>query len=711
MEGVAMLTRIKRAVLWAGSGADPDGPGTAPAGAPAAAAAIGPARAPDPPTAPPVRPDAAEWLRGNGPTVAAVVLIAIQLSWNAALLAHTYFRQDDFRTFDRALQNGFGWHYLMLVDAGHMAPVNFAVAWVLAHVALYNWLLASTVIMLFVAAASLALLRLLRTLFGSRWAILVPLGLYVLSPLALAAVGWWSVAIETLPLELGTFLALNAHIRYVRTGRLRHAIAAGIWLLLGMATIEKGVVVPLLLLGVTSAFFVEGGWAAATLTALRRFWRAWVLYAVLVAGYCVIFFVQLPSSRNQPGSPSGAHIIDFVASLLGTSLLPGAAGGPWRWVVFGNGYAEANPLPGLEQLSWWLAVLVVVVSCVYRVRAWRAWAILLGWIVIADVLPVAIGRLGGADAASLGMQTRYVADTVPILALCTGLAFLPVTGQPDSRRFQLPAAPATGLAGALTSPAAMRRLRALTGLLLALVVVGSFISLQQLQATTHAGPARSYIATAQAAVAGAPRGAVIVNSPTPAIIMDPMFFVASGDTSQVVGVIARDEPGQHLNWTLRPRGIVSHLMIFDSLGRLWPATVAGPASGPPPQPKSAHQAKKHGKKAAKQVTQPAQPACWPVTATGSNIPLHGSLYRWPWTAQVRYSGPATVLAVRFGGAWGTVTIPAGTHTVYVPVTGSGNVITMRQAGAGTGLCVTSVVVGSVQPEHAAQPVPATPVPG
>jgi len=39
--------------------------------------------------------EAAEWLRSNGVTLAAVTLIGIQLLWMGDLLAHSYFRQDD----------------------------------------------------------------------------------------------------------------------------------------------------------------------------------------------------------------------------------------------------------------------------------------------------------------------------------------------------------------------------------------------------------------------------------------------------------------------------------------------------------------------------------------------------------------------------------------------------------------------------------------
>ena len=195
--------------------------------------------------------------------------------------------------------------------------------------------------------------------------------------------------------------------------------------------------------------------------------------------------------------------------------------------------------------------------------------------------------------------------------------------------------------------------------------------------------------------------------------MDPIFFWTSGHTSQVIGAIARGVPGSHLNWTLSPRGVIGHLMIFDSLGRLWPVTVEGPASGPPPQakPAAAHPAKHPGQKAAsKPARQPAR-NCWAVTPGGVRIPLHGSLYRWPWTARLSYSGPATVLAVSLGERWRSVPVPAGTHAVYVPVTGSGKVISVRQLDAAPGSCVTGVTVGSLQPDRTGVPIPATAVAG
>lgn len=695
--------------------------------------------------------DPADWLRANGVTLAAVILIVIQLWLKAALLAHSYFKQDDFRFLDRALANGFSWHYLMWVEAGHLLPVGFALAWLLARASLYNWPLTCAVTLLILAATCFAMLAMLRTVFGNRPAILIPLTLYLFGPLSLAGLDWWAVSLEVLPLELAIFMTIRAHVRYLRTGRLRSAAAATGWLAFGMASMVKGAVIPLLLLALTAAFFMTAPGpdgqpaprhlAAATLRALTRYWRAWLIYAALLAAYCAVFFVQLPTSSSQPTPPTSAgQVASFTSTLFSTSLLPGAVGGPWRW--WAVGYAQAGPPAALQQLSWVVAAAVVAASCIYRVRAWRSWAILLGWIVLADIVPVILGRMGTEPGSLLGIQTRYLTDATPILALCTGLAFLPVAGEQHPYRFRFPAvrpavmappdgaaaadqatpadpavaadAPATspsGPTGVLAGPAAGRWLRTAVVVLMAAFLAGSFWSLQSLESVTKPAAVRDYIETAQIAVAHAPVGTLIVNAAVPATVMDPAYFWRQGYTSQVIGAIARGEPGRRLNWTLSPRGVIPSLMMFNQQGQLSPVAVAGPSSVPPPQPRPRPQP--HGKHARGRHRAAPAPVnhCWTATAAGIRVPLNGSLYRWPWTTRMDYTGPASELAVSFGAGWQTVTLPAGQHSVYVPTVGSGGAIGVRLLSAGPAACITNVTVGSLQPDATAQAIPPTPASG
>lgn len=701
--------------------------------------------------------DAADWFRSNGVTLTAVVLIVIQLWWKAGLLAHSYFRQDDYLYLVRAVQNGFSWKYLMWMDSGHLLPAGFALNWVLVRVSLYNWPLTCAVILLLLAAACFAMLAMLRTVFGNRPAILIPLTLFLFSPLSLAAVGWWAVAEEILPFEIALCLAIRAHVLYLRDSRLRHALAATGWLILGMAATDKGALVPVLLLALTVAYFVprsgagtgqpapgprRPGLAQTWLRRLRalpgplgRYWRAWLLYAVVLAGYCAVYFAQLGTSNTQPGPPTAVgQLAGYVGTLLGSTLPAGAVGGPWHW--WSVGYAQAGPPAGLEQLSWFICLVVVVVSCIYRARAWRAWAILLGWLLLADVLPVALGRLGTEPGSLLGLQTRYLTDALPVLALCLGLAFLPVAGEQHAYRLRFRAAPPAGPAqepeaGAVPDtavtaaaspapgeepgpaaparpghpavPAAARVVRDAAVLLLAAFLVGSFVSMQALQSVTESGAARAYLETAQIAVAHAPAGTLIVDTPVPTSIMDAAFFAQQAGTSHVIGVIARSEPARHLHWISSPHGVIPSLMIFNQQGQLSPVHVGGPSSLPPPQP----QPQRHGKHARGQHRAAPVPVnhCWTATAAGIRIPLDGSLYRWPWTIKLDYSGSATELAVSYGDGWHPVTLPAGDHSVYVSTVGSGSAIGVRLLSAGPAACITNATVGSLQPDAAAQAIP------
>jgi hypothetical protein len=635
----------------------------------------------------PVEPrDAAIWLRDHGVTLAAVTLLVVQLLWTTTLLGHGYFRQDDYYNFDRSLAGGFTWGYLFKVNAGHMAPLGFAMSWLLARIALYSWLLAGAVIIAMVAAACFALLRVLRTLFGDRPAILVPLAVYLFCPLSLAAVSWWSVAVQTLPLEIALFMATDAHVRYLRGGGKRRAAAAVGWLLAGLATVQRGALIPLLLFAITSAFFAEGRWITAAVVTARRYWRLWLLYGLLLAGYCVLFFSRLPGSTSQPSVPvTAGRVASFAGTLAGTTLVPGILGGPWRWIVIGDNTAQAAPPVALQQLSWGLALLVVLVSCLYRVRAWRAWVTLLGWIAAADLVPVIIGRLSWVVPNLLGLQARYVTDALAVLALCIGLAFLPLAGADEGFRFRLPAASEAD-PSVRTARAVGISLRIGSAALALAFLAGSFWSLQALEGVTYTKVARSYIATAGLAVQQIPRGAMIVNGSTPGYIMAPAFFGSAASTSRVLGAMA--SPGKHLRWVRTPRGIAPDVRQFDQFGRLQRLILGGLPSGAPP--------KGH---------------CWNVTSAGTTIPLPRSLYRWTWTARLDYSGPATRLAVRFGNSQALVALPAGTHSYYVPLTGSGKGVTVALLSPGAAACLTGVTVGIWRPAPFGQTIPALPVVG
>jgi hypothetical protein len=702
---------------------------------------------------------AAQWAKRRPVALAGVALVAAQLGWTAILLAHSYFRQDDFALLDGAVRAGFGWSYLMTPDQGHLMPVGLAIIWVLARVSLYNWLLASAVITVLVAAALLALLRALLTLFGARPGILVPLTLYLFAPLSVGTVAWLSAAVKILPLELALFLAADAHVRYLRAPRPRPAVAAACWLLLGLASADQGAVVPLLLFAMTTALVApavltgpateaaagsapdapnsaaagvstgtapeasDGAvpeasgsaartatarWAEAARQALTRYRRVWLLYGALLAAYCALFFTQLSRSGTAlPGPGQTTSLYRLAGTMIGVNAVPGMLGGPWHWVA--SGYAQAGPPAALEYASWVLAAAVIAASVVRRRGAWSAWAILLGWIVIADIVPVAIEGFGGLSAATLGADTGYLTDATAVLALCIGLAFLPAPrltySPPSDLPLSTPSLPDPLLPDALlpapklsdpplsasrpTATPLSRPARVVALSAVIVVLAGAAVSLPAFVSATPSAAARSYIATARVAVAAAPPATVVIDGPVPAAVMSADFFPAQASTARVIAPLAGGGTRARLSWMTEPDGVLARPMMFDASGRLRPLAVAGPSSVSPPTG-----------------------GCWTVTPAGTSIGLDGSLYRWQWIVRLSYSGPGGVLAVGFGGNVTPVTVPAGQHDVYLPEEGQGRVVTARFLGSAVGVtCVTSVTVGSPQPNLAGQAIPAVPIPG
>jgi len=613
--------------------------------------------------------EAVTWVRSNWVTVVAGVLIAAQLWLKGEVLSRAFFRVDDYVFIDWSLKNHFTWRFLSTTYDGHLMPGSYALVWLLSRLSVYDWTLVSIVDMALMAAACLALFRLLRTLFGSRPAILIPLAIYLFSPVMASGLSFWSTALQWLPTQLAIFMALNAHITYVRSGRYRHAVIAMAWIIAGLAFDELNALVPLLLFALTSAFLASGGWGQAAIETLRRFWKAWVAYAVIAVGYAVLYLHQLPTSYQQPAKPGQfSNVLTVLSAMTRVSFIPVTLGGPWRWQSLGD-WAVAAELPPLTQLAWSVAALIVLVSLWYRRHAVRAWLILVAWVFLTAVAPLVIGRVGqGIDPQLLGADVHYLADSLPVLAICVGLAFWPVAGEEDAYRAR-----------------PVRRLRqAGTIAAMAVYLAGSLWSYKSYEAVTSTKTSRSYIATARAAVAEVPKGSVIVNSQVPQVV-----FPFGAQTGYMLEPLTAAQPSRHLSWTTGPSAVVPHLLMFDGQGRLRSVFVYGRSLAPP--------ADRHG--------------CWAAVAQGVSIPIGSPLYNWSWKLALTYTGPAATLAVSFGGLPQDVRLPAGRDVAYIAVQGSGSTVRAEVVSGGPKVCISGLAIGQYEPSILSKATPAAPVPG
>ncbi|WP_066932843.1 hypothetical protein [Microtetraspora fusca] len=396
----------------------------------------------------------------------------------------------------RAAERGLGWDYLTAPWGPKLLPAGFALAWVVTRIDAYGWELASGALLALQAAASLAMYRLLRVLFGARPLILVPLGLYLFTPLTLPGLLWWAAGLELVPLQLAICMALAAQVHYARTRRIRHVVAVAGWYLFGLASffLKAAVGIPLLLFLLTSAYLAAGPWARGCWTALRRNLPVWGALAVVLAPAAVLYAVTADTGHQPVRLPGAGETALFAARLLGETFPTTALGGPDTW--FG----------GLVAPSWWGIALAWAVLALYaaatlvlRARVARAWTTLLSYLVVADLLPVLLGR-GAFEAQAL--EPRYVADAAVVFALCAGLTILPV-GE-ETRPYR--ALPPRGLAVPAVS----------------VVLVGVFLVASYASADAYTGQfaaqrarARGYVEAVRATLAAAPATADVYPQPLP----------------------------------------------------------------------------------------------------------------------------------------------------------------------------------------------------
>jgi hypothetical protein len=615
------------------------------------------------------------WLRANPVLAIGLLLIGAQLWWKAGLLGRSFFRLDDYFYIEHASTEGLSWSYLTWVDTGHLDIVGSAIAWVLVRISPEDWTLASAATLVLLGLTCFALLRMLRTLFGDRPSILLLLALYLLSPLSLPGVSWWTVALEQLPLQLAIFCAVTAHVHYLRTREFSHAVAAAAWLMVAMLSSFQGAAVSFLLFAITSAFFTTGTWSRALWPVLREHWRTWGLYLALTAVYVPLYLVRLTTSSQALTKPiTFTDVLDYAGSLLRQTFVPGAFGGPWRWGLSGIEALTAPP-SALAWLSWVLAVLVVLASLMYAWRAWRAWAILAGWLIVVDIVPVLAGRSSLVSGVVLGLSARYVWDATGILVLCLGLAFMPLAGGPGPWR----------------SPRRLSRpeFAAATTVVVA-IIFGSLWSFYNYPADPTAAAARSYIATARLALAEAPSGTVIVDDPVPSDVTGGPFIGPVGQASSVLSPLLSGPPAGRPTFIARPDGTYDRLLEFDGYGQLVPVGIYGVASQPVPAGGSCLPADADGN------------IVVPLTSTATGVPTLRIGYLAASAAQVR---------VTFGARSVLAGVQKGLHAVYVPVSGATGGTVVVQQFSGAMPCIGNATAGALLPSEAGPALPPLAVAG
>ncbi|NUR82695.1 MAG: hypothetical protein HOY71_01255 [Nonomuraea sp.] len=586
-------------------------------------------------------------IRRHGVLLTALLLIAAAMAWKASIVQHAYFKEDDIEFVARAMESDLSFDYLTRVHVGQFMPGGFLLAWITTRLHPFDWGLAAGSTLALHALSALAVYRMLRVIFGNRAWTLLPLVVYLVAPSTVPVLVWWAAALNTVLLQLALPMAITAHWLYLRDGRLRHAVAAAAWVLFGLLAFVKGYALPLLLFALTAVY--AGGIRAS----LRRYLPAWLLYLGTLLAFGVLYLARAAGAPPSGALPGFEQAMGFLWELLGRTFATQAVGGPWQWFAGNDWGVTSPPLPAVV-LSLTLLALLVTVTCYYRRNAGWAWAILLGYVVVADALPVLWGRVHLLGSFA-GTDTRYIADAAGVTALVVALALMPPEPEAEPYRRALPS---------------RERLTGLLGAVFGAFVAASVISVTTFGTYLGADRRHRYLETARAELARTPANAVIYDRLVPGDVL-PGTYQDYSRTSRVLGAMA--SPALRARMYAPPPALSG--LVFDDEGRLRPVDV----QGIPLVPRTANR-------------------CWPVVAGTAQVPLDNhATYPEGTLIRVAYAAQADTRVTFWMGDRATdVALKGGFGEVFLrAVPGADRIVA---ADLPRGLCIGDVTPGRAVPK-------------
>jgi len=457
-------------------------------------------------------------LAGSLLVVQAIVLtIAMNRGW---------FYNDDFALLMNASHRTPGWNYLKAPINDHLLAGLRLEFWLLRHTAPLNYPLTIAIRLVLQAAGTALLAELLRALAGRRRRVLLVTALYALCPLVVTNSLWLTVALSLLPAQVFVLAALNAHLRYTMTGRLRWALGSGLCLLAGALFWEK-VAVSAVLLPILSLGYLHDGSPRRRLAATLRRWPGWLAEALPIAVFTGYFVAAGYGGATK--AVSGSDLAGVLWMQWSRVLAPSLFGGPWTW------FDSAGVFLGYAAASSTVAVLTELgFAALVLLGLWLAgWKSLVGWLLPAAPLVlgttlVALGRFaffGQLIATTL----RYGADLAAPLFLGLGLAIVPTSAAAVRRRVERPAVAQAPVAEQVVEetgadePVAGRRRPALVAVGLAGWLVGSLLSITHFDRTWAANPTRRYVHTLTSNIAEAGPSLNLYDTTVSADVLPPFF--------------------------------------------------------------------------------------------------------------------------------------------------------------------------------------------
>ena len=598
-------------------------------------------------------------------TLTTAALTAAQLVLRAWVGYRGWFSLDDYVFYTKAADLPLFDHRLLFeAYNSHLMPGSMVWAWLTTRAAPLNFAVVMTTSLVLQAAVDVAVLLVLRRLFGPRKAILLPYTLFLFTTISLPATLWWAAALNQLPQQLFTALAVLAHLGYLRSRRNRSLVLAVLSLIGGLAFSEKTIFAIPLLFALTWLFCTPGPVVSALFGALRRHWLAWSAYVVVLVPYLIYYVTQVSTPARSGATTRQA--VDLLDVMLRRGILPGLLGGPWQWEATGWVDSFAAPPAGLQLLAAAVVAAVVVGTSRRRVNAYRAWLLAALYLLMLYVT-LLLTRVQVTSVA-LGAEYRYFTDFAFVAALALGLAtirtrpeFVAGSNQPVLGRVR----PLTTTGPVLDAEA----VPVAAAMAVGLIATSAAYSAYTFGERWTANPGRTYFANARTAIGQLGPDAVVYDGGVPSEVVWRLLWPANLPTRLLEPV--------GLRATAMGEGVATRrLLEFGQDGSLQDSRVSGPGSRP-------------GR---------AVGCGYSIGTAPTRIPLTGNAFYWNWVVQFDLVAPtAGTLTVRAGRTTAEVPVAAGQRSLYVGVVGEVDAVTVQREPGGRDVCVRSLTVGLPQP--------------
>lgn len=580
-------------------------------------------------------------------------LVAISVLARALVTSAGSFYWDDFILQGRSARLPLDGGFLLYNHDGHVMPGALAVAWLTERVSPLGYAVPVATMVGLQAAIAVCAWLVIRAWFGTRPLVLVPLALYVFSPMTLPSAVWWAAALNALPLQLAMLgIAWGALLLYRQHRTRAGTLVILTSVVLALAFFEKSLLLALWLPGL--AWILSEGGLVATAKAQWRHHKALWLPLVGVFSAYLLMYTRV-SDRGLSAPEQWGPIAETYQRGIFDTVVPGIFGGPVNWVPAGFASGFAEPPGWVIALSVEVLIVVVLAGCLVSLRARQAWVVAAGYVLAAITL-YALGRVtGGGTPASVGAM-RYTADALLPLVLAVGLSLMPLRDESES-----------ALRNRARDALSEFRLPLLLGSAVAANVFAVLVIISTLgyYGLWSDNPARGWLANARTTMADGANDGPILDQTVPE---DVLYGLA--------------RPYNQILWLLAPLGEKPPLApstnqprYINTEGRLVPAYVEGIVNEP-------------GKNA----------QCgWLLKAGTTKIPLDGDAFEWEYRLGLNYLSDRDFEAtVKFGsGAPRSVMFTKGLGESITTIDGGGSTLTISDVPPAANVCVSRAAVGSL----------------